>query len=425
MHEHLLKDILILLAVAVAVLAVCTRLGLPPILAYLLVGVLVGPHGLGWLPPSPTTAFLAELGVAFLMFLVGLEFSLPRTLASRGTLLGFGSAQVLVTALLATGLALALGLSLPAALVTGGAITMSSTAIGTKQLSLRGKLGTPYGRMAVAALLFQDLATIPFLTVISVWASASEGFLVPLLIGLLRVAVVFATFLFVGRLVLTSSIAWVLRTGSSELLMLSVLLVLFAAGFMAQVAGLSLPLGAFMVGMILGETDFRQDVEKDIRPFQAVLLGLFFVNVGMTLDPEVMLQHGLLVVALLAGLVLGKWSVVTALGLLFGTGKVTALRAGLILAQGGEFGLLLVTLAMDKRILDDGLGQPLLAAIILSMVLAPLLIQHSAPIIRRLGLAGRIPSIIEGRGAGSRIWPEPGQASHSQGAGQGTREPVP
>lgn len=388
MHSELLTNILIILGAGVGVLALCRRLNLPPVIGYIAVGVLVGPYGLGWLPPSTATRFLAELGVVFLMFMVGLEFSLPRMWAAKGSVFGFGGAQVAVTGLLAAAAALGLGSSASEAFVAGGAVAMSSTAIGMRQLSEQAELSSRHGRIAIGVLLFQDLATLPLLVVIARLSQSEDGLLLAVAIALVKAITLFAALLLVGRWALTPAIAWVARSRSPELMMLSVLLIILGAAFVANLAGLSLPIGAFLAGMIIGETDFKHQVEDDIRPFRDVLLGLFFVTIGMALDPRAVFEQGLAVWGLLAFLIVGKAAIVMLLGVLFGTLPGTTLRAGLVLAQGGEFGLLMASLALDSGVIGAAAAQALLTSIVLSMTLAPLIIRHNERIARQAGILG-------------------------------------
>ncbi|NIR59161.1 MAG: potassium transporter, partial [Gammaproteobacteria bacterium] len=284
MDYGLFEQILVLLAAAVVSVALFRRLHLPPILAYLAIGVAVGPHGLGWIPNTPETHFLAEFGVVFLLFTIGLEFSLPQLLAMRGAVLGLGGTQVAISTVSVAFLAWLVGLSPDAAFVVGAALALSSTALVTKQLAEQVELNSRHGRLAVGVLLFQDVAVIPFLVVIAALGGAADGVTWPLLVGLGKGALAVAALLAAGRWLLRPLFHEIAAARSSELFTLAVLLVTLIAAWGTHALGLSMALGAFLAGMMLGETEFRHQIEADIRPFRDVLLGLFFITVGMLLD---------------------------------------------------------------------------------------------------------------------------------------------
>jgi len=385
---HALIQVMALLGVAVAVLAAFRRLGLPAVLGYLLVGVLVGPHVLHWLPDTGLTRLLAELGVVFLLFTVGLEFSLPELLAQRAGVLVLALLQVILTAALGAGAAMASGLPAGTAVVVGGAVAMSSTAIVVRQLGEQLELATRHGRAVVAVLLFQDLATLPFLVLV---ARLGEGGGVPMAelgAGLARAAAVVVGLYLAGQWLARPFVRWVAAMRSAELFMLAALLVVLGAAGVAQLAGLSAPLGAFVAGMVLGETEFRHQVEEDIRPFREVLLGLFFATVGMLVDPAALARQAGPVLGLALALVLAKGTLVTGLARVSGMSRGVALRVGLCLAHAGEFGLLLVAAAMGRGLFPGDAGQVLLGALVLSMAAAPVLVRLNGPAARRLGFLG-------------------------------------
>lgn len=377
MDHSLLETLLIVLATGTVAVALCQSLGLSPILGYLATGVLVGPHAFGWLPDSETTRLLAELGIVLLMFTIGLEFSLPRLLAARRLVLGLGGAQVVVTTLLIGLLARALGLSTAMAFVVGGALAMSSTAIVLKQLGEQMELPAPHGRVVTGVLLFQDIAAVPFLVVLPVLAGDSSQMAAALASALFKATLVFALLLLAGRRLLEPALHWVASTRSLELFMLTALLLVLSAAGISALAGLSATLGAFMAGMLIGETLFRHQIEADIRPFRDLMLGLFFITIGMQLEPRVVITAAPWVALWLLMATLVKGAILMPLSRAFGQDWLTSLRASISLAQGGEFGLLLLAMAMTLGILPETSGQPLLAAIILSMVLAPLLVRYN------------------------------------------------
>jgi CPA2 family monovalent cation:H+ antiporter-2 len=385
MTNGLLDGILVLLIASVVLVWLFQHLRLSPVLGYLLAGILVGPHGLGLIAQSEDIRVLADLGLVFLMFTVGLEFSLPQLLAAKATVLGLGAGQVAITALLFGGLAWLLGMSLGAAIMVGGAAAMSSTALVVKQLGEQRELDTQHGYAAVGVLLFQDLAVIPFLIIIPILAG--QGDMHPawaLLIALAQGTGVLLVLYLSGRWSLRPLFARIAAIRSPELFMLTVLLVSLGAAWLSQVAGLSQAMGAFLAGIIIGETEFKRQVEADIRPFQDALVGLFFISMGMLLDlsvlPEMWL-HVLVTAALLIGL---KAIVVTGLAARLHMPFASALRAGIVLGQGGEFGLVLVFIALGFALVPAAGGQIVLTGIILSMALAPLLIRFNETIAHSL-----------------------------------------
>jgi CPA2 family monovalent cation:H+ antiporter-2 len=283
MHDAL-HVALILLASAVAVVVVFRTLHMPAILGYLLVGTLVGPHALGLVAATEDQRYLAEFGVVFLMFSVGLEFSLQQLTAMRRMVLGFGGAQVVVTTAIGMLAAVALGRGWGEGIVLGGIVAMSSTAIVSKTLAERAQLHSPHGHQIMGVLLFQDLAVIPLLVLVPAIALSGEAIAGAIGVALAKAAVVLAIVLFVGQRVMRPLFHMVARQKSAELFVLFVLLVTLGLAWITELAGLSLALGAFLAGMLISETEYRYQVEDYIQPFRDVLLGLFFVTIGMLLD---------------------------------------------------------------------------------------------------------------------------------------------
>jgi CPA2 family monovalent cation:H+ antiporter-2 len=376
--------ILLLLGAAVLAVVLCRVLGLPPILGYLLVGALAGPRAFGLLPDSDSAHRLAEFGVVFLMFSIGLEFSLPRLFAMKRIVFGLGAAQVVATLLAVGAGALLWGVSWQASVALGGAIAMSSTAILSKLLTERRELEAAHGREVMGVLLFQDLAVVPLLVLIPALSQPVNALAGELGLALAKAAVLLALVLFVGQRLMHAWFGMVARRKSSELFMLNVLLVTLCFATLTEKAGLSPALGAFVAGMLISETEFRYQVEEDIRPFRDVLLGLFFISTGMMLDPWAILDnlHGVLTVLVL--LLLAKLAVVGAVSRLLGGSPGTALRSGLWLCSAGEFGFVLVARATDTGLVDPHLIQPVLAAMVLSMMLAPLIVLYSDKLALRL-----------------------------------------
>jgi len=382
-----LQLLLILLAVAVGVVVLCRILRLPAILGYLMVGILIGPHALGWIPDAPETRHLAEFGVVFLMFSIGLEFSLVRLRAMQRTVFGLGSAQVMVTLLLVMAVAWLSGLDWRAGLALGGILVMSSTAIVSKMLVERAELNAPHGQQIMGVLLFQDLAVVPLLIVIPALASAPADLPATLAVALFKAALVLAALLVFGQRLMRPWFHVVARQKSSELFMLNVLFITLGLAYFTEFAGLSLALGAFVAGILIAETEYRYQVEEDIKPFRDVLLGLFFVTIGMMLNLAEMFANLGWVLLLLLALLLVKAVVVAVLARWFDGDWGVALRSGLGLAQAGEFGFVLLSQAGAAHLLSHQVMQIVLAAMLLSMLAAPFLIQHAEAIVRRISPA--------------------------------------
>jgi CPA2 family monovalent cation:H+ antiporter-2 len=384
-HDDPLLQILILLAASVCVVAAVRRLALPAILGYLAVGMLLGPHALALAADNATTQLLADFGVVFLVFTLGLEFSLPRLVAMRWEVLGVGGAQVLMTTgLVALGAMMWFDVAPAVAVVIGGAVAMSSTAIIISQLTEQAENNRTHGRLAVAICLFQDLSFPLLLALVS-----ALGGVRPVdslhIVGTVGIAVlVLLVVLAAGRWLLRPLFLGIASVRSPELFSLSVLLAVLASAWATHAAGLSLALGAFLAGMMLAETEFRHQIEATIRSYREVLLGLFFITMGMLLDVRLLLLHLGLVSAVLVGMLLLKTAVVALVAQPATHSWFKSLRTGVVVALGGEFGFALLTLLLRRDLLDPALVQPLLAATVLSMVISPLLIRHNRRITRAL-----------------------------------------
>ncbi|HWT34823.1 MAG TPA: cation:proton antiporter, partial [Paraburkholderia sp.] len=383
-----LEMTLFLLLASVVGVVVFRYLNLPPMLGYLSVGIVVGPHAFGIVPDSVGAQNLAEFGVVFLMFSIGLEFSLAKLRAMRRIVFGMGLLQVLGTIAVAVSLGLVfvrwVHISWQASVALGGALAMSSTAIVSKMLAERLEIETEHGRNIFGVLLFQDLAVVPLLIVIAALGGSSDDLMKSLGIASIKIVIALALLLIVGQKFMTRWFNVVARRRSQELFILNLLLVTLGAAFITDKFGLSLALGAFIAGMLIAETPYRHQVEEDIKPFRDVLLGLFFVTTGMLLNPHVIWQHPIMVGAFLIGPVVLKAVLITALTRLFGASPGVAMRTGLGLAQAGEFGFVLLNLILDKHLVDPTLLQAILAAMLLSMLAAPFLIQNADRIVLRL-----------------------------------------
>ncbi|MGQ9685290.1 MAG: cation:proton antiporter domain-containing protein [Thiobacillaceae bacterium] len=377
-----LELVLVLLSAAVLAVSLFRRLGLPPILAYILIGA-----GLGLLLPyheedSPAQ-HLAEFGVVFLMFSIGLEFSLAKLRTMRAEVFGLGAVQVVLTTLVFTVIGLMVGLSLKSGLAIGAILALSSTAIVSKLLAERNELDTDHGRPVIGVLLFQDLAVAPLVIFIPA-LTAGQDLTVALLLASVKAAIALGLILIIGQRVMRPWFHLIAQAKSSELFMLNVLLITLGLAYATDQAGLSLALGAFLAGVLIAETEYRYQVESDIRPFRDVLMGLFFVSIGLLLDLNVLIEHWpevMVAVILLVGV---KLLLITGIAHLYGMGWATALRTGLALAQAGEFGFVLLSVAGRYGLLETATQQYLLAAMILSMLLAPVLIHHGPRLARRL-----------------------------------------
>jgi K+:H+ antiporter len=372
---------LILLASAVVVVVLFRQISMPAILGYLIVGTIVGPHALAFVPATEDQRYLAEFGVVFLMFSVGLEFSLPQLMAMRRTVFGFGGAQV--AAVIAVGVAgsMAAGLGWREGIVLGGVLAMSSTAIISRMLAERLQLHTDYGRQIMGVLLFQDLAVIPLLVIIPAIGLSKEAIATEIAIAVLKAAVVLAIVLYVGQRLMRPLFDLVARQKSSELFVLFVLLMALALAYVTEQAGLSMALGAFLAGMLISETDYRYQVEDYIKPFRDVLLGLFFVTIGMLLDVGFLMRNLVEVLALFVALMAGKFIVIYGLARGFGNAKPASLRAALALAPAGEFGFVLIAIAQRASAMSEEHLQVVLAAALLSMLTTPLILSRMERIV--------------------------------------------
>jgi len=373
---------LILLAAAVMVVILFRLFKLPAMLGYLLVGIVIGPHGLGMIPDTEGTRHLAEIGVVFLMFSIGLEFSLAKLTTMRRIVFGLGAAQVVLTlGAVVAAMALA-GIDWRTGIVLGGALAMSSTAIVSKMLADKLELNSLHGRQVIGILLFQDLAVVPLLILIPALAGAPGDMAVGLSLALAKAVVVLAILLFFGQRPMRQWFHVVATQKSSELFVLNVLLITLGLAFITQLAGLSLVLGAFIAGMLISETEYRYQVEDDIKPFRDVLLGLFFVTIGMKLNVALVYEHLAWVGLVLVLLIALKALLIAGLSRLFGSDSGAALRTGLDLAQGGEFGFVLLSLAAPLNLVPPAMLQTVLAAMVLSMLAAPFIIERSERIVR-------------------------------------------
>jgi monovalent cation:H+ antiporter-2, CPA2 family len=397
MTESPLPLIIVLLAASVFVVTLARRLGLPAILGYVTVGLALGPHAFGIFPETDATHLLAELGVVFLLFTLGLEFSWPRMVALRREVFGLGALQVACTAGAVAIIARMFGLGWAPSIVVGGAIAMSSTVLIVQQLAERAELNRTHGRLAFSVVLFQDIAVVPFLALAAALAPGagefSMGAAVSLVVaGTFAVLVVLAA----GRWLLRPLLYEIANSRLREMFTLAVLLVALASAWASHMAGLSMALGAFLAGMMLAETEYSHQVDSVIRPFRDILLGLFFISVGMLLDFNALWRELWLILALLVAMLVVK-SVIAALATrLFVDSTFKAIRTGVTLAVSGEFGIALLTLMLQNKAIDPEIAQPLLVTIVLGMVLAPFVLANNKRVARvLLGERGPPKTAIE------------------------------
>ena len=383
--------LLYLLAAVLGVVA-SRSLKLPPMLGYLVVGVIIGPNALALGNNADGVRHLGEFGVVFLMFVIGLEFNLPKLRAMRRHVFGLGLCQVMLTILLATIGSLFLAVLAPTqwrmswqtALTLSGALAMSSTAIVVKLMAERIELESEHGKRVMGVLLFQDLAVVPLLVLIPALGSPAEHLLLALGIAALKAAALITLLLAGGQWLMRWWLTLVARRKSQELFVLNLLLVTLALAYLTELAGLSLALGAFIAGMLISETEFKHQVETDIRPFHDVLLGLFFISIGMLLDWRLVADRWSLVLLLVTVPVLFKLLLVTVPARMLGASMGTSLRTGLYLAQAGEFGFVLLMLGQQNALVPPALLNPILASMVLSMVATPFIIKYSNRIVLKV-----------------------------------------
>lgn len=386
MHVEPLTQVLILLLASVLVVSLARRIGLPPVLGYLGVGMALGPLALGVVPDDEATRALADIGVVFLLFALGLDFSWPRMVAMRREVFGLGSAQVLVVGLVGAVSLHLFGVNWAPAAVAGGALAMSSTAIVLHQLTDQSELNRTHGRLSFAVLLFQDLAFVPLLALATALSTGSDGLTAGTVVrlvlgGLLALAVMLA----MGRWLLRPLFYEIAHSRLRELFTLTVLLLVLASAWATRQLGLSMALGAFLAGMMLAETEYRHQVESAVRPFRELLLGLFFISVGTLLDVGLLFRRFPEVMAALALLLVGKTLLVSLVTRLFVANNFRAVRTSIVLSGGGEFGVALLTILLQREeLLPAVYAQPLLAALVLSMLVGPLLIRYNRRIARLL-----------------------------------------
>lgn len=376
MHFSLAPVVMVLLVAVLAVI-ICRHLRIPSMLGYLVVGFIAGPGVLRLVPQTPSTDYMGEIGIVFLTFSIGLEFSLAKLRSMRGLLVRLGGMQVLLTVLSVMGVLYLLDVPMLASFAVASALVMSSTAIVSRLLSERSELGMPHGQMVMAVLLMQDISVVPLMILLPALVNGGDSLWLDLGFALVKMVLTLGLLLFVGHKIVNPWFRLVARSGSTELFMINVLLVTLGVAFLTEFAGLSLALGAFIAGMLISETQYRFQVEADIRPFRDVLLGFFFITVGMKLNIAVLLQNWPLVLTILAMLIILKGLIVFIISQAMRHHPDDSLKTALYLAQGSEFGFVLLAVAGNFDLMSNEIEQATIAAILVSMMIAPLLINSS------------------------------------------------
>ena len=374
MHSQQLPEILVLLAAAVLVVAVFRLLKLSPVLGYLVAGAAIGPHGFSVIKNVEQTAGVAEFGVVFLLFMIGLELSLERLQAMRKLVFGFGSAQVVLTAVVLGGIALFFGLKLGPVVIVAGGLALSSTAIVLQVIEETGQKSSQVGRISLAVLLMQDLAVVPLLVLVPLLGSHGSDISIgsALLDAGLKAVAAMVVIMIAGRLLLRPVFSVVASFQNSELFLATTLLVVLGTAWLTSMAGLSLALGAFIAGLLVAETEFQHQVEADITPYRGLLLGLFFMTVGMSVDYQLLIHKLWLIAGLSLGLMVIKAGIIIGLFRLFHFRIGAAVQTGLLLSQGGEFAFVLFGLAAEKQVIGQEFTQILLVVTTVTMALTPL-----------------------------------------------------
>ena len=378
-------SLLLLLGVAVALVWAFRRIKLPAILAYLCAGIIAGPHVMGWIPQPDEYHLIAELGIVLLLFSLGLEFSLPKMIAMRRLVFGLGAAQVLGSLLIFLIVGFLLLGNWASALAVAGALALSSTAVVIKQLSESSQTATRRGQVSVAILLFQDIAVVPLLIIFPLLAGGGDGSIAySLLMALVKGAAVIAVLMAVGKWLLPYAFREIASQRTDELFVLATLLVALVAGGLTHAFGLSMALGAFLAGMMLGESKYKHQLEADIRPFRDILMGLFFTTVGMQLALTTFIQSLHWIMLIIAGMALIKLLLIRYVAKALGERDRDAWGSAISLFQMGEFGFVIVSLASNYQLLSAEVSSILIGVGVFSMAVTPIVIQKLQPLVSLL-----------------------------------------
>ena len=373
-NNGIFQDILIFLLAAVAVVPLFHRIKISPILGYLAAGMLIGPYGFAIIGDSKSAHTLAEFGVVFLLFMIGLDLSLGRLRKLGHYVFGLGFLQFLISGALIGLVAYVIGIEVKAAMIIGGALALSSTAFVLQLLIERGDRTTRFGFISFAILLFQDLAVVPMLILVTAFSQENTSFITAFGLAILQATVALVFTFWIGRLILRPVFRVVAGVNSSELFVAMTLLTVLGMGWLLSLTGLSMALGAFLAGLLLAETEYKHQVEADIRPFRGLLLGLFFMTIGMSIDIALILNYFWIVMLLVVALLVGKTIITSVLCLIFGVSKANSIKTGLALSQSGEFGFVIFGVAGALNLIPMNIVQILLAVIAISMVVTPALV---------------------------------------------------
>ena len=376
MEPHFFSQLTIILSASLLVTTVFQRLRLPSILAYILAGCVLGPTASGWVTALDELAFLSEFGVVFLLFTLGLEFSLQRLISLRRAVFLLGGIQVVVCTMVFFAALYGWGTSASAGFVLAGALAFSSTAIVSKLLADRKELGFDYSQLAIGILLFQDLAALVFLIIVPTLSTPSTDLWLPISLALGKGTLLFLFLIMVGKWVLPVIYKEIARSRSDEVFVLTTIVIVLLVSYLLHELNMSMALGGFITGMMLGGSQFRHQVETDIRPFKDIFLGLFFVSVGLQIDLHLLFDYWHRILAAAVALLVFKTVLITVLAYILQEKKVTALRTGLVLSQGGEFAFALITMATLSHVIPHDISSFMLLVVIVSMVAAPFIINN-------------------------------------------------
>lgn len=382
-HETPVGDVLVFLAAGVLFAAMFQRMRFGQVLGYLAAGALIGPFGLNMVSDTEEARLLAEFGVVFLLFAIGLELSFERLIVMRRLVFGLGTLQVAISGLVIGIVCLFVGLSPIEAFIIGGALALSSTAFVIQLLNERGEFATHHGRAAFAILLFQDLAVVPLLVILPLLGDGSLGSIaLAIVIAVAKAGAALVIIVLIGRLVLRPAYRYIAQTKAQELFTAVTLLIVLGIGWATQTVGLSMALGAFLAGLLVSESEYRHQVEADIGPFRGILIGLFFMTVGMGIDVTLAFDNVLWLSLIVIGLMVTKTVIAAGLAMSFGQSPTASIRAGALLCQGGEFAFVLFEIASADSLLSEEVTQVLILAIAISMALTPLFVMGAGKIAR-------------------------------------------
>ena len=402
-HTGLFHDVLIFLLAAVIIVPLFHRLRTSPILGYLAAGMLIGPHGFAFIGDTQSAHTLAEFGVVFLLFMIGLDLSLERLRAMGHYVFGLGLLQVVISGFAIGLISWSLGFEIKAAAIIGGALALSSTAFVLQLVAERGERASDFGYYSFAILLLQDLAVVPLLIMVTIFSQEGSSFVTSFGLAIAQAAIALIVATWAGRLILRPIFRMVSSAKSAELFVAMTLLAVLGTGWLLSLTGLSIALGAFLAGLLLAETEYRHQVEADIRPFRGLLLGLFFMTIGMTINMALIFSNLGLIAVLVLALLVGKTVITSLLSRAFGVPTGISIKVGLALSQGGEFGFVIFGAAGVLNLIPMETVQILLAVIALSMVATPGLVHIGHLLSNRLkktkaGSAGSIDLDIKKNG---------------------------